>query len=316
LQQFESVDFSFPFTLSPSAPIGTELLFLLQLNAGAYIRTDTLRKTFLGNGGGLALLYENQSDNFNGWEGNFELTTEAFVSPPSSFTDSPNGFYLPDAYAVIYFENTIAIPGDAAYAQLRFFAQWDIEEDVDYAQVFVMDENFNATPLCGIYSEASAGSFQPENQPLYDGLQLDWVEEKINLSAYIGQSIRIGFLFQADNFNERDGFYFDDLSIEYADSVSAAPVVHSLEDFRLRQNQPNPASNATVIFWENENKIIGEANLLVFNALGETVCERAVNLKTENRCRLDTRTWPPGIYAYLLRTSEGQTRPVKMTVMH
>lgn len=316
LQPFESIDFNFPIAFAPNTPTGQELRILLQVDNGYFVHTDTLRKTFLGSGSSLALLYENSCDDFSGWQGNFELTTETYVSPPSCFTDSPNAFYLPNAYVSYYFENTVEIPSGALFAQLRFFARWDIEEDRDFAQVFVMDESFTPTPLCGSYTESGAGYPQPDSEPLYDGLQNDWVEETIDLSAFIGQSVYIGFIFQSDDYQQGDGFFFDDIRIEYADSVSSAPVVMSPDAFRLRQNQPNPASTTTLIQWENEKNISDEANLAVFNALGEKIFERSVNLKTENQARLDTRSWPSGIYTYFLSTTTGQTQPVKMTVMH
>lgn len=315
LQTFESVDFNFPVTFAPNIPTGKEVMFLLQADNGTYVQTDTLRKTYLGNGG-LSLLYENACDDFSGWQGNFELTDETYVSAPSCFTDSPNAYYFPNSVVASYFEDPVEIPSDALFAQLRFFARWDIEEDKDYAQVFAMDETFTPTALCGSYSEPGAGYPQPDVEPVYDGLQSQWVEETIDLSAYIGKSIYIGFLFQSDDFLERDGFFFDDVRIEYADAVSSTPAVLAPGAFRLMQNQPNPATDATVLQWEHDKNIAGDASLLVFNALGEKVLERNVNLNAENQARLDTRAWPAGIYTCLLRTAGGQTKPVKMNVLH
>ena len=315
LQPFQSVDFDFPIALAPGVPAGTELLILLRVESGAFVHTDTLRKTYLG-GAGLALLYENSCDNFAGWQGTFELTTETYVSAPSCFTDSPNAFYFPNTSAAYYFENTVKIPENALFARLRFFARWDIEEDRDFAQVFMMDEGFTPTALCGAYTQTGAGFPQPESEPVYDGLQNTWVEETVDLSAYIGQPIYIGFLFQSDGFLERDGFFFDDVRIEYSDSVSSAPVVYSPDAFLLRQNQPNPASETTLIAWKNEKNISGDASLIVFNVLGEKIFEKPLDLNTETQARLDTRSWPPGVYSYLLRGAGGQTQAVKMTVIH
>lgn len=313
LQHLESIEFSFPVAFANNIPSGKELLFLLQVNNGTYTRTDTLRKTFL-NGDGLSLLYENTGDALDSWTGSFELTTETYVSEPSCFTDSPNATYQPNTFSFFYFENLVEIPPYTSFARLRFFARWAIEEQYDFTQVLLMDETFTPTPLCGRYTNPGASFPQPTGEPLYDGFQ-DWVEEEIDLSPYIGQKIYIGFWFQSDEFQEFDGFYFDDMRIEYVDSTSATQVLFSPDDFRMLQNRPNPAASTTTIFWENENRLSGDANLLILNALGEKVHERTVNLNTENHARLNTRAWSPGIYTYLLRTSEGQTRPMKMTVM-
>lgn len=318
LQLFESKNFSFPVALSPSLQTSTNLLFLLETDMGDYVRKDTLRKTFLANSSQV-LLFSDDADNFSNWEGNFELTTESYVSAPTSFTDSPNDIYFPGMFAIYDLVNPVNIPADAQFAQLRFQAHWDIQPDYDYAQVRAFDfgANFN-TPLCGVYTVSGSGyaGGQPENEPVYEGQQNDWVEEIIDLSDYIGQTIYLEFVFSADGFLELDGFYFDDIRIEYLDSTSSSKIVYSLDDFRLRQNQPNPASGETLIGWENKNGLKGEGNLLVFNALGEKMLEQRVNLSAENQVRLDTRAWPPGLYSYLLRTAEGQTQPVKMTIFH
>jgi hypothetical protein len=279
------------------------------------VRKDTLRKTYL-TGGSQVILFSDDADNFNNWEGNFELTTEAYVSPPTSFTDSPNSNYFPGTLAIYDLTNPVSIPADAEFAQMRFHARWDIQPDYDYVQVRAFDWNaIINVPLCGTRTTEGSGLGQPENEPVYEGQQPDWVEEIVDLSDFVGQTIYIEFLFSADGLLEYDGFYFDDIRIEYLDSTSSAKIVYPLDDFRLRQNQPNPASGETLIGWENKNGLMGEGNLLVFNALGEKMLERRVNLVAENQARLDTRAWPPGLYSYLLRTPEGQTQPMKMTVL-
>ncbi len=315
LQQFESDNSTFPVSVSPTTQAGTELLFLLQISGGPFSHTDTLRKVFGASTGGSNLsIFNDAADDYDNWEGNWVLTNETFVSEPTSFTDSPNEPYLPNSIYIFDMVEEVAIPADAKNAQLRFFARWDIEDNYDFAQVFAI-VNGGPTPLCGIYTEDATGIFQPAGEPVYDGTQTEWVEEFMDLSAFIGQPLIIEFILLSDEFVELDGFYFDDLRIEYVDSTISKTVVLPINEFRLRQNQPNPASNNTLIRWDNATSHFGDANLLVFNALGEKMHERTVNLKTESQYRLDTSTWPPGLYTYLLRTPEGQIRPVKMTVM-
>lgn len=311
----QSVDFNFPVAFAPGIPTGKELLILMEVKNGDFVRQDTLRKTYIGNVS-LSLLYEDDCTDFVGWQGNFELTDETFVSAPSCFTDSPNAYYFPNSYVASYFEEPVAIPADATYARLRFQARWDIEEDYDFAQVFASDASFTPVPLCGKYTEPGAGGTQPVAEPIYDGLQNEWVEETIDLSAYIGQSIYVGFLFLSDDFQERDGFFFDDVVIEYADQASSTPTVLSPDAFRLLQNRPNPSNATTLVQWENKEGRTGEANLLVLNALGEKIFERHVDLARDTQARIDTRSWPAGIYNCLLRTDAGQTEAIKMTVMH
>lgn len=313
LQTFQTVEFSFPITTAAGIATGTELVWGLEVESGGFVRFDTLRKTWFG-GSTLSLLFEDDCADFNGWVGTFENTTEAYVSAPACFTDSPNSFYLPNASASMYLEDAVVIPADASFARLRFFARWDIEEDRDFAQVFALDNSFTLHALCGLYTESGAGGSQPESEPVYDGLQSEWVEETVDLSDFAGQSVLIGFLFQADDFLERDGIFIDDIRIEYASESSSAPEVFAPGALRLLQNQPNPARGSTLLRWEKGAGVTGDATLEVFNILGEKMYERPVDLDTENQLRVDVRSWAPGIYNCLLRTAAGQTQALKMTV--
>ena len=135
-------------------------------------------------------------------------------------------------------------------------------------------------------------------------------------SAFKGLSFYPIFLLASDSQDEYDGFYLDDLRVVYQDSVVGTQVILPLSDFRLRQNQPNPAGDQTRISWENELQLNGAATLVVFNLLGGKVLEQAVQLGTENSLLLNTKTWPAGLYTYLLQTPAGQTEAYKMTVLH
>ena len=135
------------------------------------------------------------------------------------------------------------------------------------------------------------------------------------LTDYIGQNIRIEIVFQSDGFVEDDGFYFDDVRIEYTTPTSGTQTI-SLRDFMLFQNEPNPASNETMIRWESNGFDLGEAGTIqVFNAIGELVLTQNVNLRQAKSARIDTKAMAPGIYSYVLKHEKGQSQPVKMTVV-
>ena len=75
------------------------------------------------------------------------------------------------------------------------------------------------TPLCGKFTH-SGGINQDVDNPLYDGTQSTWVKEQIDLTNYIGQSIKIRFKLVSDGGVNADGFYFDDLKITIISSTS------------------------------------------------------------------------------------------------
>lgn len=311
LQQFETRSIDFGISLSPDIQIGEGFDFLLQLSNGFYIQTDTLRKQF---GGKTEVAYTENGNSLTEWTGSWDRTPHTFVSAPFSVTDSPTGNYPANTFSELQLAAPgVSIPANAQNPQLRFWAKWDIEPRYDFVQVRGIANGIDI-PLCGLYTKPGRNGVQPKDEPVFDGFQDVWVEERMDLSAFIGQNLRIKFLLGADNGDERDGYYFDDLRIEYTDPTLLKTVSIPLQDFRLLQNEPNPAADFTVLRWDNAAQITGEANLVVFNALGAKILERGLQLPAQQNIRLDTRTWAPGIYTCFLQTPDGQSQAMKMVI--
>ncbi len=153
--------------------------------------------------------------NMNNWShtGVWGLTTSKFTSAPSSFTDSPSGNYGSNVTSDLTLAGTIDL-NNAIGAYLEFETQWDIESNWDYGMVQVSTNGGSSwTALQGNYTNAGTGSFQPNGQPLYDGTQLNWVQELIDLSAYCGSQIKIRYYFRSDGSVQEDGWYIDDIRV-------------------------------------------------------------------------------------------------------
>lgn len=312
LGQFETESINFEVNLQSSMQLGDEFTLILTYSNGAYTKYDTLHKFF---GGKKLVAFQEDGSSVDEWNGAWDITQSTFVSAPSSVTDSPNGDYDPNTYSDIQFSNPgVNIPLGAKSPQVRFWAKWDLETGYDYVQLRAT--GFTDQALCGRFTRQGTGNgAQPEGEPIFDGFQGEWVEECMDLSDFIGQTIDLRFIFGSDNGDERDGFYFDDLRVEFIDPTLLNTVSLSLQDFRVRQNEPNPASQYTLVRWENTKKLSGAASLVVFNNLGVKIAERTVNISSQNEVRLDTQLWPAGLYTYLLQTSEGQSQPMKMTIV-
>ena len=98
--------------------------------------------------------------------------------------------------------------------RLVFWTKYDIESNWDYGQVDVSTNNGSTWfPLEGQYTEPGVGSFQPNGEPLYDGMQTNWVREEINLASYKAAQNKIRFQLNTDGYIERDGWYVDDIAI-------------------------------------------------------------------------------------------------------
>lgn len=220
----------------PAIPLGN----IVQYYIAAQDANSTIVKTLPAGGSGfnppgnvppptfyqfyvapLTVLAYDEANNLNDWASvnGWNITSSKFVSPPTSFTDSPSGSYPPNANATLTYNNPINLSGILG-AELEFDTQWDIENDWDYGQVLISTNNGASwIPLAGIYTNPGTGSFQPPNQPLYDGTQLSWVQEKMSLSSFIGQTIKLRFLLRSDGSVQNDGWYIDNVKISAYSTV-------------------------------------------------------------------------------------------------
>jgi PKD repeat protein len=210
----QSLPGSISYVLNPAIQFGDEIKYILKTDNGLWIKKDTITKTY----GAITLqVLDDASSNIN-WTGTWGTTTSTFVSPTKSFYDGSTGDYSNNANKTYTYTPTINL-STATSAMVSFYAKWEIEADYDFVQFQVSTDN-GATWIgqCGNYTvlgTSANGSVQPENQPIYEGNQVNWVFEEINLSDYLGQQIKFRFQFQSDGGSVADGFYFDDFKIFY-----------------------------------------------------------------------------------------------------
>lgn len=161
------------------------------------------------------------ADNFENGTSNWQLTnswgltTSTYYSPSKSITESPSGQYPNNANTYIVTSQSIDLMQSNA-ALLEFWTKWDIEAGWDFAQVRVTTNNGSTwIPLSGKYTKKGSGKgAQPANEPGYDGQQLSWVKEEIDLSNFIGHNIKLQFLLKSDGSVTGDGWYIDDVVIK------------------------------------------------------------------------------------------------------
>lgn len=299
MELLETLSGEINLVLAGGTSSGDDIVYELVVNNGSYDTRILVNKKF----GSLSPVFEDAgdsaSDNFtnNGW-----ATTEStFVSPSSSITDSPNGNYQNNDNKSI----ALAEPVDlttATGANLSFYATWDIENDWDYVQVEVSTDNGNSwEPQCGNFTNAGSNNgFQPEGEPLYDGLQEEWVLEEIDLSDYLGETILVRFQFASDSLERRDGFYFDDLTVNIVDET-----VLTIDD--AFQNAvtlfPNPVNDVLHIKTSTQNYAIE-----LFNVQGQLIYKRTNN---SNNTKVNYSSFASGIYLMKL-TSPDFSQTVKI----
>jgi len=199
---------------------GDVIEYNIIIDNGNYSSSKTITKVY----GQEQIVFE-QTEDITIWEStDWNITYSEFVSNPSSITDSPELEYGNNLNSSI--ETKEIDLTNALAAELSFQTKWEIEQDWDYVQIEVsIDNGITWIPQCGNYTH-SGGSYQAVGEPLYDGFQMEWVEEKINLENYIGEIIKIRFQLVTDEATTEDGFYFDNFIVKIIpeDCFSEIPV--------------------------------------------------------------------------------------------
>ncbi len=236
-------------TISGSAPAEQEikLEFVISLNS-TVVRKDTISLII----GTPVFVFADTTDVITSlWtitpssNPHWEATTTSFHSAPNSYTDSKTGNYLSNAIVTMTLTNSINLTG-FTNPRLVFWTKYDIESNWDYGQVDISTNNGSSwIPLAGNYTEPGVGSFQPNGEPLYDGLRTSWVREEMNLAAYKSAQNKIRFQLNSDGNVERDGWYVDDIGI----------ITYQIIPVELLSFTATAQQNNVVLNWSTASEI-------------------------------------------------------------
>ena len=269
-------------------------------------------------------LWEYSSNSSQHWE---ETTTD-YVTRPNSYTDSKNGEYQNSISNSLVLKDAVNL-GGLTSPFLSFYAKWDIEAGWDAVKVSVSTDNGSTwMDLSGKYTKPASGNGAqvPENAPIYDGVQEDWILEEMDLSQFIGQSIKLRFKLASDSYVTGDGFYVDGIRIKYYMGPDFIQENEIASKFELKQNYPNPFNPTTnityVIARSGATRQSAEVSvqLKVYDILGREVAT-LVNKKQKPgkySVQFDASSaaggLPSGIYFYTIKAGNF-TATKKMVLM-
>ena len=204
-----------------------------------------------------------------GWTlNNWGITNEDYVSADYSMTDSPNANYSSNSISELIFNTPIDltnINNESVY--IKFNAKWETENGHDYVQLMI-DDGSGYKPVCGNYTNLGVGfTGQPDGEPLYDGIQKEWIEEYINLNDYLGSTVNLKFVLFTDGGVEMDGFYLDNFNIYVVEEKPGAYYNHIEQANAIEGIYPNPAKNIIKIQTQNKQNI----EVSIFNVLGKRI---------------------------------------------
>ena len=233
--------------------------------------------------------------------GDWGLCNNTYVSANNSLCDSPNGPYLNNNFASITIKQPLLLR-NIEEAYLRFQAQWDLEENVDFVELSVARAGASFSVL-----------------KIYTGSQRNWAIEEIDLQAYVGDYVYLRFQIFTDETAQADGFYFDDLSVEVVRkeaSALGAPVSRLLDkptSFIETPNiHPNPFRDAfTYSYIVSEQSPI---RMRIFNTIGKEL--QVINIENpvvgKNQIEVNTASWEAGIYFIQMEGRREILRVVKL----
>ena len=182
-------------------------------DSSSFIRLDSVIVIF----GTPDLIFQDGGENgmtFWSTDDNWGTTLDA-AEGMYSITDSPIGEYIGGwGTSITQLINSLNFTG-MVNPYVTFKSKWNIEANNDFVQFQVSTNGVSWTSLSGNYTVIGSGQGgQINGEPGYDGYQVEWVNEFIDLSAYDYEpEVSVRFILKSDGSVEEDGFYFDDINI-------------------------------------------------------------------------------------------------------
>jgi carboxypeptidase T len=302
----EEANGAISYTLDPAIQYGDMIRYVLNTEYTLWTKRDTITKTF----GSITSQFIDDASTVVNWTGNWSTTSNEYVSPTKSFTDSPSGDYNNNTTRTYTF-NQIVDLSHVTEAAVNYYAKWEIESDYDFCQFQVStDGGTTWTGQCGLYTNIATSSdgVQPVGEPVYDGEQNSWVLEEISLSDYIGETdVRFRFLLKSDGGVRGDGYYFDDFELMYNIDYTGVD-----ENTLTAKSMPNPANTYAQIAFDQP---VSNALVSVYSMTGELIHSEKVSDLT-NKIVLNTANWSEGMYTVVVSETTQFISPSKLVIVH
>ncbi len=258
----------FTITLSPSVTDGDKIEFIILTSNGAYEWETPITKYF----GEPQVVFFDPSDNMDYWTSmKWGVSSSVYYSAPGSIGDSPNGNYTGNQNTSI----TTSAPIDLTnyiVATLSFMTKFNVEKDWDYVQLLVSDDNWaNWYPLSGKFTQ-TGNEVQAPGQPIYHGLQNDWVLEEIDITEFTGSEIWLKFVFVSDGYVNLEGFYFDDIMIMALEKKEEDDDDNNISEFNSNTSIVYYNSNSEqIIIKFPEQRVVGNINVMITESSGKVI---------------------------------------------
>ncbi len=295
---------SFIVQLSDDTEVGAAIEFELELEQASVVQ----RQSFVFIAGTPQTVFLDSAETQILWSGgSWGRTSSAAYSGLFSWTDSPNGNYLPNASNYNVLQTSLNLSDTSIRrVYLSYFARWQtIEPSWDWCQVYLSTNNGASWQwLRAPRMKAGSGrGRQTAGQYGYEGSQETWVKEMIDISAFKGAwQVRVRFGLLSDGSVEGDGFYYDDVEVKVLSTATstASNTATAPRQYRLEQNYPNPFNPTTVLTYTLP--IASDVRLEVFDVLGRKVATLVSEKQSAgtHTYTLNASGFSSGVYFYRL----------------
>lgn len=217
LEEINNNQNPFQCQLGSALNMGDVLTFTVTVQAPGVIYSIHALTLIIGTP--FILFSDNAESGMSNWTttGGWNVSRSDFHSKNHSFTDSPYGNYQQNSNARLTMNSSIDLSATGLqYPFLRFWTHWEIESGADFGQVLCStDQGTTWIALEGKNTSSGSGEYcQPLGEPGYQGTQVYWVEEIIDLSSFLGElSVSFCFKLGIDAIVTFDGWYIDDIVI-------------------------------------------------------------------------------------------------------
>ncbi|MEM1000596.1 MAG: M14 family zinc carboxypeptidase [Bacteroidota bacterium] len=283
---------SFRISLAASLAKGEEIRGLIRtVHPGNIVQQDSVKFRY---GVPEIIFAEDGEMGLGRWNGTWSITDEHVYSGNYAITESPYAPYAPSANRNLILQNPIDLE-QYTKVRMEFYATWQIERDWDYVTIEASDNGINYHPLSGTYTRPGSGNTQPSGEPLFEGNRFLWVKEKFDLSDFDGRQVFLRFRFASNAFQERDGFYWDDLRITgYEFTVGQNPE----DPFTALRLLPNPAHAEVSV--AGAFTAAGAVHLEIYSPTGKMLRSRPIH----PGMALNVQDLAAGIYFYRFRNGD------------
>lgn len=201
------------------------------------------------------------------------------------------------------------LSGVSGPAALEYSLWYDIEEGWDYVYLEVSDDGGETWAILetpsGTAEDPSGNSYGwGYNAMSGGGSQAEWIQERVDLSAFGGQEILVRFEYVTDAAVNGEGLLLDDVRLDavgYAEDFEAGDGGWEADGFVRLYNQLPQTFRAALVELGGEPQV----TYLTFDENGRV--ETPVNIGDEAVLVITgtaRHTWQPGVYRYSLTPSE------------